>query len=77
MRLKNLMKLVSPASLMILTACATTIPEPLPCPAYPELIALDPEIAAEVPARVKAVVTQNYILLDEYAQRLEVRAGCE
>lgn len=63
----------------ILTGCATKI-EPIPdvpCPLYPELIPLDQEMIDATPKHVQSVVVQNYLLLDEYARKLEVRAGCE
>ena len=63
----------------ILTACGTTKIEPIPdgpCPLYPELITLTQEMIEATPKHVQSVVVQNYILLDEYAQKLEVRAGC-
>jgi len=62
---------------MILTSCASNeVIEPIPCPLYPELLVLDPELARVTPLAVKALVVQNYLLLDDYAQKLEVRAGC-
>jgi len=74
---KSLMILAIVLSLAILTACAKNVrTEPVPCPLYPELLVLDPELAAATPLAVKALVVQNYLLLDDYAQKLEVRAGC-
>jgi hypothetical protein len=62
----------------ILTSCGTTpTTDPLPCPLYPELITIDEELSAATPKHVQAIVIQNYILLDEYARKLEVMAGCK
>ena len=48
-----------------------TIPD-FPCPNRPELLNTDEQVSAEV----IEVVTENYIRLIEYAEKLEVRAGC-
>ena len=77
MRSRKLKTLGILSCFAILTACADQGIDPVPCPLYPELIPLDPELAAEVSPIVKEIVVQNYLLLDEYAQKLEVRAGCD
>ena len=78
MRSKRLKTLAILSCFVILAACATKneIIEPIPCPLYPVLFELDPELAAATPSAVKVIVVQNYLMLDAYAQRLEVRANC-
>lgn len=60
--------------LMILTACgnAKTIPD-YPCPARPTLETVNLDVSDEV----RAIVVENYIRLMDYAQKLEIRAGCK
>ena len=61
----------------ILLACASpAILEPIPCPPFPELIQIDEEMEADTPDYVVSSVIENYIRLIEYAEKLEVRAGC-
>lgn len=70
--------LVTILYLLTLTACAGSPEiEPIPCPLFPELIALDEELVNDTPPAVRAAVTENYLRLDEYARKLEVRAGCK
>ena len=66
-------KLIIILGLMTLTSCGgtKTIPD-FPCPLRPELLTTEAEVSEEV----RAVVTENYIRLIEYAEKLEVRANC-
>ena len=61
-----------------LTSCATelVILEPIPCPLFPELITIDEEMEGATPPFVIAAVTENYMRLIEWGEKLEVRAGC-
>ncbi len=63
----------------ILTSCASDpiVLEAIPCPLFPELVVLDEEMEAATPAHVISAVTENYILLIEWGEKLEVRAGCK
>ena len=64
--------------LVTLTSCATAPKiSPLPCPNYPEFIVIDDELKEATPKVVRAIVTENLLLLDAYAQELEVLAGCK
>lgn len=65
-------------SFATLTACAATETktEPVPCPPYPELLLIEDELVKATPKRVISITVQNYLLLDEYIQKLEVRAEC-
>ena len=75
---KNLKTLATLPFLVILTACETIeVAAPLPCPAYPELETIDPELAEETPQIVRTKVQENYLRLDTYIRKLEARAGCE
>ena len=58
---------------VIPVACGTTgtIPD-VPCPLRPELIQTELDASEEV----KEIVVENYLRLIEYAEKLEVRAGC-
>ena len=66
-------RLIIILGLMTLTSCSgiKTIPD-FPCPDRPELLTTEAEASDEV----RAIVTENYIRLIEYAEKLEVRAGC-
>ena len=59
--------------LMILASCGQTrtIPD-APCPNRPELLTIEAEVSEDV----REAVTENYIRLIEYAEKLEVRANC-
>jgi hypothetical protein len=61
---------------VILIACGTTPTiEPIPCPARPELLQVDPEF--DVAPHVQAIVAENYLRLIQYSKKLEARAGCD
>ena len=58
-------------------SCATrTIVAENECPLFPELIELDQEMIEATPAHVQSVVIENYIMLVEWGERLELRANC-
>jgi len=73
MKLKLLVILLASATLI---GCGTTPQiEPLPCPARPELLQVDPEF--DVAPHVQAIVAENYLRLIQYSKKLEARAECE
>jgi len=74
----NLMRLAILLSLTTLAACETIeIVSPLPCPTFPELIAIDPELSEATPKIVRSQVQENYQRYHDYILKLEARAGCE
>ncbi len=64
-------------SVIPISCATTTAPIELPCPLFPELIVIDEEMEAATPPYVIESVTENYIRLIEYAERLEIRANCK
>lgn len=59
-----------------LTGCGTTIQNDVPCPAFPVLHTVTPELAAQTPRDVIEIVSMNYIYLYRHIEKLEARAGC-
>ena len=63
---------------VIPTACASerVIIAESECPLFPELIVIDEEMEAATPPLVREAVLENYILLIEWGEKLELRANC-
>lgn len=64
---------------VILISCSGTTPIVLEnvCPSVPKLLVIGDILAQQTPPEVIEIVTENYIRLAEYSEKLRVRANCE
>lgn len=62
---------------MLLAGCSTTqVGYDGPCPARPELVGIDAELQADIPAHTLEIITDNQLKLKQHILDLEVLSGC-
>jgi len=63
--------------LVLLSSCATTLPDPIPCPPRPILESFTIQELDSMGIESQEKIVTNQIRLKAYAMKLEARARCD